>query len=179
VKTSSRSSGRSRGSRVRSRRADSRLRGFPSISRERAKVHTPRALRSCWFHRASRRRRAASSRRFKADRTKSRMVARMMFVASRRANSPSSRSREHGDLRSTPTKTTIASVPAREVCPRRDLRLSRHVVLRRWRSSTPRRGDGRQAGLDSVIDLVAGGRGAALRRGEGCAGGQRTVTWRY
>jgi hypothetical protein len=107
------------------------------------------------------------------------MVARMMFVASRRANSPSSPSPRARRPAKHTNQDNDRFGPNARVCLCRDPRLSHHAVLRRWRSSTPRRRDGRQAGLDSVIDLVAGGRGAALRRGEGCAGGQRTVTWRY
>jgi hypothetical protein len=43
-----------------------------------------------------------------------------------------------------------------KVCPRRDIRLSRHVYREGGGVRLPRRGEGREAGLDPIIDLVAG-----------------------
>ena len=84
----------------------------------------------------------------------------MISVASRRANSPSSRSREHGDLRSAPTKRTIASVPTREFAPAESLGC-RITCGENAEEFDSRRGEGREAGLESSIEFVAGGRGAA------------------
>jgi hypothetical protein len=67
------------------------------------------------------------------------MVARMTFVASRRANSPSSRSREHGDLQSTPTKATIASVQRESLPPLRPSAVASRVLRRQEFDSAARR----------------------------------------